>query len=94
MFVDLERTPSDQDEPGPPLPKRDGNSSPTVSLSGRLAKVMPESYLRFCRPCNAIHLYEMPFRLAAVRAGLELQPDTSPPVLQHITGFRKAARFS
>jgi hypothetical protein len=60
-------------------------------VSGRLAKVMPEPYLRFCRPCNAIHLYEMPFRLAAVRAGLELRPDTSPPVLQRITGFRKAA---
>ena len=68
-------------------------TKPTVKgdVSGRLAKVMPEPYLRFCRPCNAIHLYEMPFRLAAVRAGLELQPDTSPPVLQRITGFKKAA---
>lgn len=66
---------------------------PTVKgeVSGRLAAVMPEPYLRFCRPCNATHLYEMPFRLAALRAGLELQPDTSPPVLQRITGFRKAA---
>ena len=32
----------------------------------------------------------MPFRLAAVRAGLELQLDTSPPVLQRIAGFKKA----
>lgn len=52
---------------------------------------MPEPYLRFCRPCNATDLYEMPFRLAAVRAGLELQLDTSPPVLQRISGFKKAA---
>jgi hypothetical protein len=68
-------------------------AKPTVKgeVSGRLAKVMPEPYLRSCRACNAIHLYEMPFRLAAVRAGLELQPDTSPPVLQRISGFRKAA---
>jgi hypothetical protein len=68
-------------------------TKPTVkgAVSGRLAKVMPEPYLRFCRPCDAIHLYEMPFRLAAVRAGLELRADTSPPVLQRITGFRKAA---
>jgi Winged helix DNA-binding domain len=68
-------------------------TKPTVKgdVSGRLAKVMPEPYLRFCRPCNATHLYEMPFRLAAVRAGLELQLDTSPPVLQRITGFKKAA---
>ncbi len=71
-------------------------TKPTVKgeVSGRLAKVMPEPYLRFCRACDAIHLYEMPFRLAAVRAGLELQPDTSPPVLQRITGFKKAAKPS
>ncbi|WP_030490985.1 winged helix DNA-binding domain-containing protein [Micromonospora chokoriensis] len=68
-------------------------TTPTVKgdVSGRLATVLPEPYLRFCRPCDATHLYEMPFRLAAVRAGLELQLDTSPPVLRRITGFRKAA---
>jgi Winged helix DNA-binding domain len=60
-------------------------------VSGRLANVMPGPYLRFCRACDATHLYEMPFRLAALRAGLELQLDTSPPVLQRITGFTKAA---
>jgi len=52
---------------------------------------MDEPYLRFCRPCNATHLYEMPFRLAAIRAGLELQPGTSPPVLQRIPRFEIAA---
>jgi hypothetical protein len=68
-------------------------SEPTVKgdVSGRLAEVMPEPYLRFCRPCNATHLYEMPFRLAAVRAGVELQLDTSPPILRRITGFTKAS---
>ncbi|MFI6235341.1 winged helix DNA-binding domain-containing protein [Micromonospora sp. NPDC050784] len=68
-------------------------STPTVKgdVSGRLATMLPEPYLRFCRPCNATHLYEMPFRLAAIRAGLELQLDTSPPVLRRITGFRKSA---
>ncbi len=67
--------------------------TPTVKgeVSGRLAEVMPEPYLRHCRPCDAIHLYEMPFRLAAVRAGLELRLDTSPPVLERIRGFRPAA---
>ncbi|WFF04867.1 winged helix DNA-binding domain-containing protein [Micromonospora sp. WMMD1076] len=66
---------------------------PTVKgeVSGRLAEVLPEPYLRHCRPCDAIHLYEMPFRLAAVRAGLELRLDTSPPVLERIRGFRPAA---
>ncbi|MEW2145320.1 winged helix DNA-binding domain-containing protein [Micromonospora vinacea] len=68
-------------------------STPTVKgdVSGRLATMLPEPYLRFCRPCDVTHLYEMPFRLAALRAGLELQLDTSPPVLRRITGFRKAA---
>ncbi|PYC67913.1 hypothetical protein C7C45_19990 [Micromonospora arborensis] len=68
-------------------------TKPTVKgdVSGRLAEVMPEPYLRFCRPCDATHVYEMPFRLATTRAGLELQLDTSPPVLQRITGFRRAA---
>lgn len=66
---------------------------PTVKgdVSARLATVMPEPYLRFCRPCNATHLYELPFRLAALRAGLELEPGTSPPVLRRIPGFRQAA---
>lgn len=66
---------------------------PTVKgeVSARLAAEMPEPYLRLCRPCDATHLYEMPFRLAAVRAGLELEPGTSPPVLRRIPDFRKAA---
>lgn len=62
------------------------------AVSTRLAQLMGEPYLRFCRACNATHLYEMPFRLAAIRAGLELQPGTSPPVLQRAPAFRRAAR--
>lgn len=58
-------------------------------VSARLASVMPQPYLRSCRPCRAVHLYEQPFRLAALRAGLELEPDTSPPVLRRIPGFRR-----
>jgi len=67
-------------------------TAPTVKgeMSGRLTERLDEPYLRFCRPCNATHAYEQPFRLAALRAGLELQPDTSPPVLQPIPGFAPA----
>lgn len=67
-------------------------TEPTVKgdASARLAALLPEPYLRFCRPCQATHLFEMPFRLAAVRAGLELTPGTSPPVLRRIPGFRRA----
>lgn len=56
-------------------------------VSTRLTPLMDPPYRRFCRPCNATHLYEMPFRLAALRAGLELRAGTSPPVLQPIPGF-------
>ena len=56
-------------------------------LSTRLTALMDPPYLRYCRPCDATHLYEMPFRLAALRAGLELQPGTSPPVLQPMPGL-------
>ena len=56
-------------------------------VSGRLAERLPEPYLRSCVPCDATHLYEQPFRLGALRAGLELQPGTSPPVLVPMPGF-------
>jgi len=59
-------------------------------VSTKLTARMDPPYLRFCRPCNTTHLYEMPFRLAALRAGLELQPGTSPPVLQRIPRFARA----
>jgi hypothetical protein len=60
-------------------------------MSGRLTALLDEPYLRFCRPCEAVHVYEMPFRLAALRAGLELDDGTSPPVLRPLAGFEPAA---
>jgi hypothetical protein len=63
-------------------------------VSTRLAALMDPPYLRFCRACNATHLYEMTFRLAALRGGLELQADTSPPVLRPVPGFQRAVATS
>lgn len=63
-------------------------------VSAALTAVMDKPYLRFCRPCNATHLYEQPFRLAALRAGLELQPGTSPPVLQRLADFEPTGQVS
>jgi hypothetical protein len=65
-------------------------ATPTVKgdLSGALTAVLDEPYLRDCTPCHAIHVYEMPFRLAALQAGLELDAGTSPPVLRRIEGMR------
>jgi Winged helix DNA-binding domain len=65
---------------------------PTVKgeMSRQLTTRLDPPYLRDCRPCDAIHVYEQPFRLSALRAGLELQPGTSPPVLQPVPGFAVA----
>jgi hypothetical protein len=73
---------------------RDVVTEPSIKgdVSRRVAAAMDEPYLRFCRACDATHLYEMPFRLAALRAGLELQPGTSPPVLRRIAHFQGADR--
>ncbi|MDG3012423.1 winged helix DNA-binding domain-containing protein [Rhodococcus sp. D2-41] len=65
-------------------------TEPTVkgAMSSALTDRLPDPYQRFCRPCNTIHLYEMPFRLAALQAGLELRPGTSPPMLERIPSLR------
>lgn len=59
---------------------------PTVKgeVSTAMTAAMPEAYLRECRPCGAVHMYEQTFRLAALHAGLELEPGTSPPVLRRV----------
>ena len=64
--------------------------TPTVKgdVSSRLTEVVDEPYLRSCKPCNAIHIYENPFRIAALQGGLELEPGTSPPVLYRIKGLK------
>lgn len=61
-------------------------------VSTEITKRIDEPFLRFCRPCQATHLYEQPFRLGATRAGLELDPGTSPPVLQRIPDLEPAGR--
>jgi hypothetical protein len=60
-------------------------------MSTQLTDRLDAPYLRECRPCHAVHAYEQPFRLAALRAGLELEPDTSPPVLRRIPRWRGPA---
>ncbi len=64
-------------------------TTPTAKgeLSAALTARLPAPYLRHCGPCQAVHTFEQPFRLAALRAGLELEPGTSPPVLRPLPGF-------
>ncbi|MDQ4069275.1 MAG: winged helix DNA-binding domain-containing protein, partial [Actinomycetota bacterium] len=59
-------------------------------VSRRLAELLDEPVLRYCRACKATHPYEMTFRLPALQGGLELEPATSPPVLRRIPGLRPA----
>jgi hypothetical protein len=56
-------------------------------MSSRLTAELPEYHLRDCKPCGAVHPHEQTFRLAALQAGLELVPNTSPAVLHRVTGL-------
>lgn len=56
-------------------------------VSTALRARLPERHLRNCVPCGAIHPWEVPFRLGALYAGLELEPGTSPPVLRRVPGW-------
>ncbi|MDD9205540.1 crosslink repair DNA glycosylase YcaQ family protein, partial [Georgenia sp. 10Sc9-8] len=69
--------------------ERDIVVDPSVKgdVSTALTRRVGAEYLRYCRPCQATHLYEMPFRLAALHAGLELVPGTSPPVLRRVAAW-------
>lgn len=60
-------------------------------LSTALTSRLAPAYLRWCRVCEATHSYEQTFRLSELRAGLELEPGSSPPVLSRIRGWRGPA---
>lgn len=68
---------------------RDIVTEPMVKgqVSGRLTEMLDSPFLRFCRPCDTTHVYEMVFRLASLHAGLELEAGTSPPVLRPAAGL-------
>ena len=65
--------------------------TPKGEMSSALTRRLPEPYLRWCNPCGATHVHEQSFRLSALRAGLELEPGTSPPVLHPIPGWHGAS---
>jgi hypothetical protein len=56
-------------------------------VSTQLTARLDPPYLRYCRACKATHSWEVPFRIGALYAGLELEPGTSPPVLRRIPGW-------
>lgn len=73
---------------------RDAVDVPRVKgeVSTRVTQALPAPYRRTCVPCGAVHLYEVPFRLATLHAGLELQPGTSPPVLERSPSYARRDR--
>lgn len=64
--------------------------TPKGEVSRRLSERLDPPFLRYCRSCDATHPYEQTFRLAALQAGLELEPGSSPPVLRRIPRRRAA----
>ncbi|MCW2496156.1 winged helix DNA-binding domain-containing protein [Jatrophihabitans sp.] len=52
------------------------------AASAGVTKALPDVMGRDCRPCKARHVSDSAMRSTALAAGLELQPGTSPPVLQ------------
>ncbi len=51
------------------------------AASAGVTAAVPLALTRECRACRARHVFELPFRMGALPAGLELEPATSPPVL-------------
>jgi Winged helix DNA-binding domain len=56
-------------------------------VSTQLTARLDPPYLRYCGACKATHSWEVPFRIGALYAGLELEPGTSPPVLRRIPAW-------
>jgi hypothetical protein len=56
-------------------------------VSTQLTGLLDPPYLRYCGACEATHSWEVPFRIGALYAGLELEPGTSPPVLRRIPNW-------
>jgi hypothetical protein len=52
------------------------------AASTAVTKRIPKPMWRACRACRAQHISDSAMRPAALAAGLEFQPGTSPPVLQ------------
>lgn len=58
-------------------------TSPTGkgAASTAVTKRVPKAMGRDCRVCKATHISDSAMRSAALAAGLEIEPDTAPPVL-------------
>jgi hypothetical protein len=62
------------------------------AVSTAVSRAIPPVMLRDCRPCKAKHISDSAMRAPSLAAGLELVPDTAPPVLQRRPGARVPTR--
>ena len=56
------------------------------AVSTAVTKAIPKPMRRACRACKTSHISDSAMRASFLAAGLELQPDTAPPVLQRRKG--------
>ena len=58
-------------------------AAPTTkgAVSTALTPKVHEAFTSYCRVCKATHVSDSVLRAAALAAGVELEPDTAPPVL-------------
>jgi hypothetical protein len=61
------------------------------AVSTAVSKAMPKPMLRACRSCKTSHISDSAMRSSFLAAGLELRPDTAPPVMQRRKGARITA---
>jgi len=62
------------------------------AVSTAVSRAIPAVMLRDCRACKAKHISDSAMRAPSLAAGLELVPDTAPPVLQRRKGARVPER--
>ncbi|HEX6238354.1 MAG TPA: crosslink repair DNA glycosylase YcaQ family protein [Acidimicrobiales bacterium] len=55
--------------------------------SAAVTEAIPGACSVYCRRCDAVHVQDQLMRLAALPAGLRIEPGTSPPVLAPIAGW-------
>jgi hypothetical protein len=62
------------------------------AVSTAVTKAVPDAMRRPCRACKTSHISESAMRASFLAAGLELEPGTSPPVMQRRTGAKQTGR--
>ncbi|MFD9963738.1 winged helix DNA-binding domain-containing protein [Amycolatopsis sp. NPDC058986] len=56
------------------------------AVSTAITEILPPAFSRWCRGCNATHIYEQLMRIATPHAGVRLEADQSPATLAPLEG--------